>query len=191
MAVNLGLIASQISGHLNVSAFNESDYESIATISLSGNSSTISFTSIPSTYTHLQLRFSAKTDRNDQNGYGTIRFNNDSGTNYSWHAIVGDGSTTGRGGGINASDAGSLAFGGSLNSAFGVGVIDILNYSSNNKHKTLKFLNGYEYNSGGEVTLYSGNWRNTATIDTISFIKGYNVNNWVSGSRFELYGIKG
>ena len=70
-------------------------YESIATVTVgSGGSSSIDFTSIPSTYTHLQLRMTARctaqSGGNPTNVY--LRFNSDSGSNYAWHQLAGNGS---------------------------------------------------------------------------------------------------
>jgi len=184
----LGIVASSIQN----SIANASSFESIATVSLTSSASGVDFTSIPSTYQHLQLRISAKTDRaSDNNGYGSYRFNSDTGSNYSWHQLYGDGSGAGGGSGSNSTSLPLNAFGGSSNGSFGAAVIDILDYANTNKYKTTINLNGLDYNGGGEINLIPGLWRSTSAISSITIVRGFAVNNWVAGSVFALYGIKG
>ena len=177
-----GILASQITGHLVTGA-----YESISTVTVgSGGSSTITFSSIPSTYTHLQLRVigSVSTD-----GNMTMRLGNgsvDSGSNYSWHQLYGTGSATGAVAGANATQ---MYFASMTNTAniFGVSVIDILDYTNTNKYKTVRGLDGYDANGSGVVDLASGSWRNTAAVTTIELRCPANFNQY---SHFALYGIK-
>jgi uncharacterized membrane protein len=183
----LGIIASQ-----NYVRIPPSSFESIATVSLTSSAASVDFTSIPSTYQHLQLRIFAHTDRaSDNNGYGSFRVNSDSGSNYSWHQLYGDGASVGAGGAANQTLIPLNAFGGNSNSAFGISVIDFLDYADTNKYKTTRCLNGLDYNGGGEINLISGNWRSTSAITSINIVRGFAVNNWVAGSIFALYGIKG
>ena len=75
-------------------AASTTSFESIATVTVgSGGSSSISFSSIPSTYKHLQVRCIARSSRTQNSGYGVIRFNSDTGTNYSYHSLAGDGAS--------------------------------------------------------------------------------------------------
>jgi hypothetical protein len=68
------------------------DFQSIATVSVgSGGAANVEFTSIPATYTHLQLRWIAKTDRVNTDDVVNMTFNSDTGANYSWHYIRGNG----------------------------------------------------------------------------------------------------
>ena len=86
-----GAIASGISGHL----FNPTgSFESIATTTVgSGGTSSIDFTSIPSTYQHLQLRIISRVSNADTGDNIFLQFNGDTSSNYSWHYMEGDGST--------------------------------------------------------------------------------------------------
>lgn len=87
----LGIIASQISGHLWAPS---GAYDSIATTTVgSGGTATVTFSSIPATYTHLQIRCLMRTDRAVAYTATNWRFNSDSSSNYSYHAITGDGAT--------------------------------------------------------------------------------------------------
>jgi hypothetical protein len=74
-------------------------------------------------------------------------------------------------------------------SAFGAGVIDILDAYSTTKNKTMRTLNGL---SGGEVNIRvgSGLWRNTNAITSVTIFDADSTN-LVTGSRFSIYGIKG
>ena len=184
MVSHLGIYASQISGHLTPAT----SYESISTVTVgAGGSSSISFSSIPSTYKHLQIRFSANNASN-QNIF--LRFNGDTtGANYTRHYLYGDGSSAASGG--NVSD-GQLSIGYTSLAAnvFGAGIVDILNYASTSINKTIRSLAGYDQNGSGLVVLYSGVWSKTPeAITSISiYSTSSNINQY---SHFALYGIKG
>ena len=168
------------------------DYESIATTTVgAGGSATVTFSSIPSTYKHLQIRTLARDSRavgNLSNMY--ISFNSDSGSNYARHELTGDGSSAGAG---SATSQTSIYFGncGSANIAaniFATTILDVLDYSNTNKYKTTRTLSGGDYNGGGVIALNSGLWMNTAAISTITITPL--VANFVQYSSFALYGIK-
>jgi hypothetical protein len=180
----LGIMASAISGNLWAPA---GAYDSISTATVtSGGTSSITFSSIPSTYTHLQLRiltFSAS-----PSGDLRLQFNGDTGTTYSNHYLYGIGSGTPTSqGGANSTYI-PAAFAGSTTQA-GISVVDILDYTDTNKYKTVKSLGGLDVNGvGGYVLFSSGNWRNTTAITSATlFINGANLNQY---SQISLYGIK-
>jgi len=174
-------------------------FESISTVTVgAGGTSTVTFSSIPSTYTHLQLRVFAQTNRGTYGRDGFImRFNSDSGSNYSYHYLVGDGSTIGAGGAssqsqmrtpeVTSTTAGSTTFGGFI--------MDILDYSNVSKNKTVRMLGGGDHNGtiaglGAQVELSSGGWYSTSAISSITLSP--NVGTSISQySKFALYGIKG
>jgi len=173
-------------------AVSTSSYESISTVTVgSGGSSSISFTSIPGTYTHLQIRGIARTV-NAGTGASLIfvRANSDTASNYSAHYLGGDGSTAYAGAAANqtnmyngiAVDNGYTAY------TFSGFVLDVLDYANTNKYKTLRALSGGDGNGLGEIYLFSGNWRSTSAITTLTL----NANtNFAQYSQFALYGIKG
>ena len=171
---------------------NFGDFESIATTTLSSSTSTITFSSIPSTYKHLQIRHLARTDRADVIDEIAIVYNADTtGTNYSFHQIVGDGGSASVYGGGNEEGLILLATGATATSSvFGVGVVDILDYANTNKYKTHRSLGGFDNNGSGRVGMSSGVWRNTAAITSIRLAPN-NAANFVQYSQFALYGIKG
>jgi hypothetical protein len=164
--------------------FVPNSYESISTVTVgSGGSSSISFSSIPSTYTHLQIR---GIGLGTGFAYSYLLFNSDSASNYSYHQVVGDGtSVTSAGGSTN------LIYtlqGPSDNSYVGSGIIDILDYANTNKYKTVRLLTGFEKNGSGQIFLRSGNWRSTSAITDITI---YANTSFTQYSSFALYGIKG
>ena len=181
----LGIIASQQPGHISTSS-----YDSIQTVTVgAGGQATVSFTSIPSTYKHLQIRLFAKYTAV---GYGYMRFNSDSGSNYSTHDIYGDG--------VNSDPVGTFVLAnstayyytsaaGTKNTVFNASVIDILDYRDTNKYKTARGLYGWDDNSSGYTEFNSGNWRNTNAITSIDLTSS--AGNFSQYSHIALYGIKG
>jgi hypothetical protein len=185
----LGIIASSVLKVTN-------SYESIATVTVgSGGSSTVSFTSIPSTYKHLQVRYFAQTNRGT---YGTdnilIRLNSDTGSNYSLHALTGDGSSATAGAGANTTQFLSQTSGSGAASTYAGGVMDLLEYANTNINKTARILSGVDHNGtiagyGGQVLFSSGNWRSTSAVTTIQFRPEFG-SAFTQYSSFALYGIK-
>ena len=162
-------------------------YESIATQSVgAGGAASITFSSIPSTYKHLQIRFIAN-DASQQDIY--VRFNSDTGSNYWRHYLYGQGSAATAGADAAANDKLSLGYTSTAANIFGVGVMDILDYTNTSKNKTTRSLCGYDANGSGYVVLFSGLWSSTAAINSITaFTTSGNFNQY---SSFALYGIKG
>jgi hypothetical protein len=168
-------------------------FESISTVTVSGTQSSITFTSIPSTYKHLQIRSVARDDQSVNSiGYTRMTVNSDTGTNYNGHALYANGSTVSA---INWAAGANMIIGreaGStlLASTFGANIIDILDYASTSKYKTVRSLSGIDANGSGDIFFQSGLWLNTAAINAISFT-AQGGSNFVTGTKFALYGIKG
>ena len=185
MSILPGIYASQITGHLSTNS-----YESIQTVTVgSGGQSSISFSSIPSTYKHLQLRYI--TNNTSAAYYVLLRFNSDSGTNYASHQLTGNGTTASAGGTASNTLIELPRNSGTYSSSImSTGVVDILDYLNTSKYKTVRSLGGYDTNGNGQaVDFNSGVWMNTGAITsiTLSAVGGnYNTN-----SQFALYGIKG
>ena len=158
-------------------------FESIATAAGDGSSGTITFSSIPSTYKHLQVRILNKT------ASGTpdllMRFNNDAGTNYNFHILRGNGST------VTAERYIAASITNPVSDHFQASITDIFDYTSTSKNKTSRTLEGRENNSAGEVGMWSHLWFATpAAITSIKFEHSTSVN-IAQHSIFALYGIKG
>jgi len=175
-------------------AFKPTSYESIATVTVgSGGAASAAFTSIPGTYAHLQIRMFVKTDRSGASQDAVkIRFNSDSGTNYTYHFIYGDGSGTASEGYTSENGGRGYRASGDLNatSIFGAMVTDILDYANTNKYTTIKTLGGVDLNGSGEMWLTSSLWLNTNAITSITIVPATGPN-FKQYSHFALYGIKG
>jgi hypothetical protein len=191
----LNVISGLLSG--GAAAGGGTSYESIATVTVgSGGSSSISFSSIPSTFKHLQIRYMARsTVVNVADGYVSVRFNGDTtnGNYYFYHFLDGNGSSAAAAaGGTNTNIYGSVCAGNNATaSVFGAGVIDILDYSSSNKYKVTRGLGGIDNNGSGVVRLASGEWYNTAAVTDITLGANAFGNSFTEYSKFALYGIKG
>jgi hypothetical protein len=168
-----------------------SSYESISTVTVgAGGSSSITFSSIPSTYTHLQVRAMSSSSYSG-NTPVFMRFNSDTGSNYSVHGLQGNGSTASAY--YSVPDVWLYIYRQAsptdLSNAQGVAVTDILDYKDTNKNKTIRSLGGFDANGSGQMWFLSGAWYNTAAISSITISP--NVGNFQQYSSFALYGIKG
>lgn len=188
----LGIYASAISGNLA-----SPSYESIATVTVgSGGSSSISFTSIPSTYQHLQIRYLARSNSIYQFEFANMQFNSDSSSSYVTHMLSGTGAAAqSEAFGASSSFYGAGLCAGNPNTSgvFAAGVIDLLDYANTNKNKTIRTLSGLNNNndsvSGRQIALSSGVFIKTDAISSI--VLTGNGANFVQYSSFALYGIKG
>ena len=157
-------------------------FESIATSVVgAGGTSTITFSSIPATYKHLQIRIHAMPSANHNI---TMRFNGDSASNYSYHNLSGNGSTVASNGGPE-----NLMYlpGSSSGIGFPLTVVcDILDYADTNKYKTIRSLGSNDNNGAeGYIMFRSNNWRSAFAVT--SFVLS---GSFAQYSHFALYGIK-
>ena len=190
MSPILGIIASGA----NVAS---GAFESIAT-SNPVSTNVVTFSSIPGTYPHLQIRaivkanYTVTTDPTNVN----MTFNGSSAANYAWHRLFGNGTSATAEGSSATTNIRLSRLALNNNSAqanmFAAAIIDIHDYASTTKAKTVRSFFGTEVNVGESlrgVTLHSGLWTSTAAITSISFTLA--ANNYASGTQFALYGIKG
>jgi len=180
MALIPGVIASGKLGHLN-----NNNFFSIATATVgSGGSSSVSFTSIPQTYTHLQLRCIMQINANAINPL--MSFNGDTGNNYTWQQGYGDGSgSSGLGASASTAQPGiGLQY---TSTQWGYIIIDIMDYTSG-KLKSMKSMGGTDKNGSGHVGINGGLWNNSSAINAISISS--TTQSWVQYSQFALYGVK-
>lgn len=186
MSPILGIYASSMRGASN-------SYESIATTVVgSGGASSVTFSSIPSTYQHLQIRCLARSNRASTRDGLSIRTNGNS-ADYSYHNLYGDGTGTA----AQFVDVepeivfNDIAGANATAGVFGVMIIDVLDYASTTKIKTIRGLGGSDNNGSGIVGLSSGAYyTNTNAITSITLLSygGTALNQY---SSFALYGIKG
>jgi hypothetical protein len=176
-----------------VGAGPKGDFESIATTTVgSGGQTPITFSSIPQTFKHLQLRIMSRDARTATANNVFARFNGDTAGNYSNHNLIGDGSTAISEGYTNED---AMLFGLSTsNSAaaniFGVSIVDILDYANTNKYKTVRALMGADQNGSGSLRMWSNNWRSSSAVTSIT-LYAQTTPNISQYSSFALYGIKG
>ncbi len=171
-------------------------YESIATTTVgSGGSSSVTFSSIPSTYKHLQIRGTIRGSRASSNDILGMQFNSDtSSSNYVSHRLIGDGSSAASS--VTSSGAYSLNWvsdfpaANATASIFGVFVLDLLDYATSNKNRVGRTLSGYDANGSGSSWLTSQLWINTSSISSITFLPVFG-SGFSQYSHFALYGIKG
>ena len=184
MSPILGIFASQ--GRVAANS-----YESIQTVTVgAGGTSTITFSSIPSTYKHLQLRFIAKTSAGAFYDSLLMRFNSDSSGAYSYHYLDGFNSSASSAGAASQTFIQHYYTGGNVANTFSANIVDILEYANTNINKTTRGLAGTDANtSGGGINFSSGSWRSTAAINTITLTTGGTTIQQYS--QFALYGIKG
>jgi hypothetical protein len=183
----LGTVASQFAGKPFTS------FESIETVRVgSGGIGSVTFSSIPDTYSHLQLRFSVIYSSSGNTPL-FLRFNSDTGSNYSRHYLGASVTTKVSGGNANQSDMDIYGYQvGSDTVNPTVGIVDILEYKNTNIYKTIKTLAGCAASLGtddGEINFNSNNWRSTSAITSIT-VDGENFD-FAQHSYFGLYGIKG
>jgi hypothetical protein len=165
------------------------DYESIQTVTVgAGGQASVTFSSITSTYKHLQIRAITK-GNNTIPSQIDITFNSDTAANYSWHQLAGNGTSAFADNSINRNNiVGFNAVASSATNVFNSSVMDILDYSNTNKYKTTRNLTGYDNNGSGVVSLDSGSWRSTSAITSITFTARANLIGQYSS--FALYGIR-
>jgi hypothetical protein len=173
-------------------AFSPGSYESIATVTASGGETSLSLTSISGTYVSLQMRYIGMDNSGGTSaGALKIRFNSDSGTNYTEHRITGSGSAASASG-VTGRNECRMDYGvtqSGSTSIFAVGIMDLNNYASTTQYKTMRGFGGQDKNGTGFVNLASGLWLNTAAITSITVLPESSA--FAAGSTFALYGIKG
>ena len=180
--VLLGILNSQAAGAAGAGA-----YDLLETQTLASSAASVTFTGLDSytDYKHLQIRGVARTDRASSGGdVMKITFNSITSSDYAWHYLR-SGVTSNAGTsqtGINANQSNSA---GDTSNTFGAFVTDILDFASSSKNTTLKSLSG----TSSVIELSSGLLNNTASITSINLDVLIGTN-FVSGSRFSLYGVK-
>jgi len=180
----LGILASS-------TAVAAGSFESIATVTVgAGGSSSVTFSSIPSTFTHLQIRAIVRSGSTAA-GLGIVipTLNSDTtSSNYVKHGLQGNG-TSATAFGYTSDRGFDLAIRNNATASTYSGfVVDILDYANSNKYKTLRCFGGFDANGSGQIILTSNLWMSTSAITNISL--ALEANNFLQYSHFALYGIK-
>lgn len=180
------MIGAITAGYLGRGGAIAGDYESLQTVTLASSQSSIDFTSIPSGYSHLQLRISSL-----QNTAADIyiRLNNDATSNYFWHFLAGSGSAASASNPVTPQPQGYLGYTSGNSSNPSSHVVDILDYTSTVKNKTIRNLFGNDNNGSGYVMLTSSLWFKTPeAVNRITLLN--QSGNFQQYSSFALYGVK-
>lgn len=162
-------------------------YIALDKVSVSGTSTTsITFSSISNAYTDLVIVIGNGGASGDvQPG---LRFNGDSGSNYSFTNLSGNGSTTSSSSAKNDTDI-QLGYYDYLANGTNnyTGIVNIMNYSNSTTYKTV-IQRGSNAATGTGVNV--GLWRNTAAITSITILPSYGSSYFLAGTTFSLYGIR-
>lgn len=157
-------------------------YFPIATTTLGSSQSSVTFSAISGSYTDLVV---VNNIIGAGTGYPSFRFNSDTGTNYSFTQVYGNGTTAGSDRAPNYSSI-IIPFPDRYTTSAGyIQIANIQNYSNTTTYKTLL---GRSSNAGSGTSAAVGMWRNTAAITSIT-ITAVDAN-FASGSTFTLYGIE-
>jgi len=184
MPIPLGILASQVAPDLGA-------FELISTQIITTTAASVTFSSIPQDYKHLQIRLTARDNRSSLPGSNIrLRFNSATST-YRSHGLAGNGSTVASGteqqntiriGDISASTAAA--------NIFGAAIVDILDPFSTTKNTTVRSLNGLNAGGINGVEITSGAWFDTSAVNSITLLTVLGTT-FINGSRFSLYGIRG
>jgi hypothetical protein len=173
-------------------AYDPGAFVSIATATAAGGETSFTFSSIPSTYSALQIRYRAQRNSGGV-GFMSLRLNGVTTTgNYTNHDLYGDGSTV-TASGLSASSypeaRGPQMPANTTANTFGSCICDIQDYASTTKNKTIRWFGGWDNNGSGYVGLVSNVFLSTTAVSSLTvYFAGDAV---TAGSVFSLYGIKG
>jgi hypothetical protein len=165
-------------------------YELIASNTLTTSAASVTFSSIPATYTDLVLRVSVRNANAATTGTLRIELNGDTAANYSFTALNGDGSVAASSRSDNRNDisAGLVNAGTSTSNTFSSIEFYFPNYTST-VNKPVSVFTAQENNTtAADIRVIAGLYRNSTAINQI--VANSQGANFVSGSSFWLYGIK-
>lgn len=171
-------------------------YQSIASVLVGTATSTISFTSIPQTFKHLEIRAMHFLTANGNNwdGTGYWAFNSDTtASNYRYNGFYGYNTSAPAATASTASRAVTVRTGGNENGTTypAASFIRLLDYSSTNKYKSALVHNGVDNTgTGAYAFVLASTWTNTAAVTQIDFTPSAGET-WGVGTQFALYGILG
>ena len=169
-------------------------FDLLETTTLTTSASSVTFSGLGaySDYKHLQLRFVMQNDLNGSARDFHFNLNGDTGSNYSSHSLQGNGTSVSSTSSTTATKIMGIftpdANAGNAN-AFGVGIMDILDFSNSSKNTTIRMLQGSPVSDYPRIGLVSGLYINTAAI-TSFLIRNDGNQPIITGSRFSLYGVK-
>jgi hypothetical protein len=191
------MIGALVAGQVGSGGAAANSYESIATATGTGSSGIITFSSIPSGFKHLQIRaITRNTNASTGIGNGTITLNGDSTlANYAFHQIYADGAGVYGYGATSTLPTYFISRNGNTAGIISTAVMDILDYGSTTKNKTVRIFEGFDMNGvGGYLGIDSFLYLSTSAISSISFYSASIASSastyFTTATTFALYGIK-
>jgi len=189
----LGVLAAQAEG----AVAGAGSYDLLETEILTGSQAEITFSSLgdySSDYQHFQIRMVARSTRNADNSNYYVRFNGDTGGNYSQHYMRGNGSAMESANLQTSGTQGVYVYQGLTSATSGTNiyaasVIDILDPFDTNKYTTIRVLTGFT-GAISRILLESGLWMSTNSVTSITFDEYFGAN-FAEDTRISLYGWKG
>lgn len=166
-------------------------YELISTVTLGSSYANFSFTSLPTTFKHFQIRLSVRDSGGANYNTMMIRVNNNSSSgNYYYNTQAGGGAGGQESGFYVGSNFNTIVADGALANTFGFGVVDFFDVVQTNTRKSVlgRFAGTTSLFNGGNPVILTGFTIQTAAISSIQ-VTG--PGGYMAGSRVSLYGIKG
>jgi hypothetical protein len=168
--------------------------ELISTQILGTAASSVTFSSIPQTYKHLQLRMTVRNTSASTTGTVYMNPNNIANTLVSYHYMYGNGSSVsssyiGSGNVYSYSISDWTPPANAPAGEFEALIVDLLDYTSTSKNKVSRTMAGYVDTTTKIVVMNSQLARTTSAITSLVISEG--VANFAVGSRFSLYGVLG
>lgn len=165
--------------------------ELISTTVLTTAQTSVTISSIPSDYKHLQIRMLTRSDFGAASDALNVQVNGDTTASYSRHFLEGNGSTVGSFVDTSATKAwlGRTVADGNTANVYTSWVVDILDYGNASKNTTIRSFSGNAVGTINYSTLASALWFKTPAVTSLTFLN--NVGGYKAGSRFSIYGIKG
>jgi hypothetical protein len=164
-------------------------YVPLATITLASTASSVTFSSIPATYRDLVLVMNARITASVSAATSFAYFNGDTGANYTCVSMQGRQT----GASVESSteprfDLGRIANSSSGSTTNGANIIQIMDYSATDKHKTGLARGNNLPNESLTVIAVAARWASTAAINSIEIDESSGTS-FAIGSTFSLYGI--
>ena len=153
-------------------------YTPLANVTLGSAATSVTFSSIPATYRDLIVVHSGLLTSGGQEI--RLRYNGDSGSSYSYVEMTGTGSSATS----STSSSMTYAYGGLVYTTVANSIVQIMDYSATDKHKTGLTRSN---NSANNVVAFAHRWANTAAITSLELSIGGNL--WAAGATFNLYGV--
>jgi hypothetical protein len=184
MLIPLGIWAASGAG----GGASGTDFQLISTQVLASTANSVTFSSIPSTFRHLQLR----TTMRDSFGSGyydaTVTMNGVTSASYAYHYLQGGGASVNSGGSGSVNGMYPVVYPANAitSGVFGAMILDVLDYAQTSKNKTIRSLGGVTATSAQQVKLSSGFYNSTSAVTSLTITSGGSA--FQVGSRFSLYG---